>query len=129
MKGVVNMVTVPSFLLRRLYVRGSLRNTDQGAQFQLENKLGAGYARKLFPLDLDGQKVPLESCCFSVDGVQASFAAVSADAPFILDLNKTTTITMRDVTLSGGPHTIGMAFEVAGLGVLQFDFTDVPSDG
>ena len=39
------MVTVPAFLLRRLYVKGSLRNSDEGVQFQLMNKLGTGYAK------------------------------------------------------------------------------------
>ena len=122
------MVTVPGFLLRRLYVRGSLRNTDDGVQFQLMNKLGAGFARRLLPLALDGREVPLKHCSFSIDGKQFPFDAVSAETPFILDLNKATTIHMKDLTLSREPHTIGMGFEVAGLGLLQFDFTDVPSD-
>ena len=30
---------VPSFLLRRLYAKGSLRNTDNGFQFELKNQL------------------------------------------------------------------------------------------
>ena len=67
------MVTVPSFLLRRLYVRGSLRNTDPGMQFQLLNKLGAGYARKLFPLVVDGQDVPMDRCTFSMNGTPVPF--------------------------------------------------------
>ena len=122
------MVTVPGFLLRRLYVRGSLRNIEHGVQFQLMNKLGTGYARKLLPLDLDGQEVPSERCSFSTDGKQVPFDTVSNKTPFTLDLNKTTTITIKGVALSDEPHRIGMGFEVAGLGMLQFDFTDVPSN-
>ncbi len=122
------MVTVPGFLLRRLYVKGSLRNTDDGVQFQLMNKLGTGYARKLLPLALDGQEVPLGDCFFSVDGKQFPFDAVSNETPFTLDLNRTTIITVKRVALSNGPHRIGMGFEVAGLGILQFDFTDVSSN-
>ena len=120
------MVTIPSFLLRRLYVKGSLRNKDQGAQFQLMNKLGAGYARRLLPLVLDRQEVPLDRCSFSVDDKQSPFETVTAEMPFTLDLNKTTTITINGITLSNEPHRIDMGFEVAGLGILQFDFTDVP---
>ena len=123
------MVTIPGFLLRRLYVRGSLRNVDHGVQFQLMNRLGAGYARRLLPLALDGREVPLERCSFTVDGRDFSFGVVSAETPFTLDLDKATTITISDASLTHEPHTIGMGFEVAGLGVLQFDFTDVPSDG
>ena len=123
------MVTVPSFLLRRLYVHGSLRNTDRGMQFQLMNKLGAGYARRLFPLVVDGQDVPMDRCTFLMNGTQVPFDAVSDRTPFTLDLNKTTTINVAQVVLTNQAHTIEMSFEVPGLGVLQFDFTDVPSDG
>ena len=38
------MVTVPAFLLRRLYVKKSLRNTEDGFEFELRNRLGSGYA-------------------------------------------------------------------------------------
>ncbi len=120
------MITVPSFLLRRLYLKGSLRNTDRGVQFQIVNKLGAGYARRLFPLALDGEEVPLEHCFFSVDGTEFPFDAVSDETPFTLDLNKTTTITINGVTLTNKSHRVQMWFELPGLGVLEFDFTDVP---
>ena len=123
------MVTVPGFLLRRLYVKGSLRNTGSGFGFTLMNKLGAGYARKLLPLTLDNQEVPLERCFFSLDGGQFSFDTVSNETPFMLDFNKATVITIEGAPLNSGPHRIGMGFEVAGLGTLRFDFTDVPSDG
>ena len=121
------MVTVPSFLLRRLYVKGSLRNTEHGVQFELMNKLGAGYARKLFPLAVDGQEVPLESCSFSVDGTQIPFDTVSDQNPFTLELNRATIVTMNHMSLTDEPHKINMAFQVPGLGTLQFDFVDVPS--
>ena len=122
------MVTVPSFLLRRLYVRGSLRNTAQGVQFQLMNKLGAGYARELLPLEVDGREVPREECTFSIDGRRLGFDAVSEKTPFTLELNKTTTISITGLALNHQPHRINMGFKVAGLGTLQFDFVDVPSD-
>ena len=123
------MVTVPGFLLRRLYVRGSLQNTELGVQFQLINRLGAGYAREMLPLAVDGEEVPLDACAFSVDGTLQPFSGVSEGTPFTLDLNKTTTITITGIVLSAEPHTIGMGFKVAGLGMLHFDFTDVPSHG
>ena len=39
-------------------------------------------------------------------------------------LNKATTISAVGVTLSEGSHTIGMAFDVPGFGVLKFNFVD-----
>ena len=121
------MVTVPSFLLRRLYVRGSLRNTDQGFQFELVNRLGTGYAREMLPLAVDDHEVPLERCTFVVDGVRLSFNSVSDVAPFALDMNKTSTITIKGITLSDEPHRIAMAFKVAGLGYCNSILRNVPS--
>lgn len=123
------MLTVPSFILRRLYVKGSLRNTEEGLQFDMCNKLGAGYARKLFPVTVDGETIPLDRCMFLVDGAERSFQEVSNDVPFTLALNKTTVIKVMGWHLSQGPHNVGMSFEVPGLGVLKFDFTDVVADG
>jgi hydroxymethylglutaryl-CoA reductase (NADPH) len=118
------MVSIPSFILRRLYVKGSLRNTDTGMEFQILNKLGSGQARRLLPLTVDGDDLPLEDCAFHLEGEIVSFQEVSKEKPFAMALNKATVITAHGVTLSEGSHTIGMAFEVGGLGVLKFDFVD-----
>ena len=58
------MVSVPSFLLRKLYVKGSLKNTDTGFQFQLRNSLGSGYAHKMMPLEIDDEVLEITNCFF-----------------------------------------------------------------
>ena len=123
------MVSVPGFLLRRLYVKGSLRATDDGLSFELRNSLGSGYARSMLPLTVDGEEAPMERTTFSVDGTTIAFSDVSAEVPFTLAMNRTTTIAVSGVVPAPGAHTIGMAFEVQGLGVLRFDFTDTLGDG
>ena len=52
------MVTVPAFLLRRLYVKKSLRNTENGFEFELRTRLGSGSAFTLQPLTVDGVELP-----------------------------------------------------------------------
>ena len=116
---------VPGFLLRRLYVNGSLKATPDGFEFQLRNRLGSGYARRLLPMTLDGTDVDSAKSTFEVEGKVVPFDAVDKDTPFTLGMNKTTTITYTGRALASGPHTIGMRFEVAGLGELGFDFSDV----
>ena len=115
---------VPAFLLRRLYLKGSLTATADGFTFQLQNKLGSGYAKRMLPLTLDGEPLDLAAATFEIDGAETSFDAVSESVPFTLAMNKTTTITYRGGAVAPGPHKVGMAFEVAGLGELGFDFTD-----
>ena len=54
------MVTVPGFLLRRLYVKGSLQNTEAGVSFQLKNSLGSGYAKGMTAVVLDGVECSMD---------------------------------------------------------------------
>ena len=123
------MITVPGFLLRRLYVKGSLRNTPSGFEFQLRNGLGSGYAHKLWPLTVDGEEVPADAAFFALDDVVTRFDKVSRENTFTLALNKTITIRAQNVALPPGARKIGMGFDVPGLGTLRFDFVDVVADG
>ena len=122
------MISVPSFLVKRLYVKGSLRNSEQGFQFELKNTLGSGYGNELLPLTLDGQELPKESSYFILDAEEVPFSAVSKDRPFTLLMNKTLTILVKGVTLSEGPHKIGLGFVAEGLGKLGFEVTDIVSN-
>ena len=115
---------VPSFLLRRLYVKGSLRSVDGGFAFDLKNSLGSGYAEHVLPLTLDGEELPLASTRFDVDGETTRFDEVSGARPMTLGLNRTVTITVDGRVLSAGRHRLSMGFIVAGMGKLEFDVTD-----
>ncbi len=120
---------VPPFLLRRLYVKGSFTATADGFTFQLENRLGSGYAKRMLPLTLDGEPLDLAASSFEIDGEETTFDAVSESVPFTLAMNKTTIIAYRGGAVTPGSHKVGLGFEVAGLGELGFDFTDEVAAG
>ncbi len=123
------MVSVPGFLLRRLYVKGSLKNAVGGFEFELMNNLGSGYSTRMWPLVLDGREVPIGQSYFTVDGKETPFSAVSQDRTFTLEVNKTIVIWTDGVPLDPGVHTVEMAFDVPGLGTMRFDFTDEVAGG
>lgn len=116
---------VPQFLLRRLYTKGSLRNTDGGFQFQLKNTLGSGYGNEILPLSLDGVELPKENSYFAIDGEEIPFTAVNKSKPFTLGKNTIATIIVKGTSLSEGPHKIGFGFVAQGLGKLRFEVTDI----
>ena len=124
------MVSVPGFLLRKLYVKGSLRNAEDGFEFELRNGLGSGYAYKLWPLTVDGDEVLADRAYFELEGERTAFSEVSREKTFTLAMGKTITIQAHSVPkLAPGPHKVGMGFDVPGLGTLRFDFTDSVEDG
>lgn len=115
---------VPGFLLRRLYVKGSLRNDNGGFAFDLKNSLGSGYAEAMLALTLDGEEIPIEAATFVIDGEGTPFEQVSAANPMSLAMNKAVTIAVSGRTLTAGKHKLGIGFVVSGMGTLQFDVTD-----
>ena len=122
------MVTVPGFLLRRLYVNGSLTNTDDGFQFEILNSLASGYAHKVHPLTVDGAEVPAGASEFDFEGIATRFEDVSNLRPLTLALNRRVTVRVSGTRLEPGERRIGMAFDAPGLGTLRFDFTDTVED-
>ena len=123
------MVSVPSFLLRKLYVKGSLKNTDKGFQFQLRNSLGSGYAHKMMALEVDDRILDITNCFFWQNEKRQCFDQVSTSNTFTLAMNSDITIQVDNLELGSNPHKITMAFDVPGLGNLKFNFTDQTSEG
>jgi hypothetical protein len=117
-------MNVPAFLLRRLYVKGSLRNVDGGFEFDLMNSLGSGYAERALPMIVDGEQLPLEAACFVLDGEAIGFADISPERPMTLGMNRTVTGRVLGRTLPPGKHALGIGFVVVGMGEMRFDVTD-----
>jgi hypothetical protein len=117
-------VQVPAFLLRRLYVKGSLRHDGDGFAFDLKNSLGSGYAEQVFPLVVDGEELPLDTVSFTVEGEVLRFDEVSPERTMTLGMNKLVTIAARGRRLEPGKHKIGIGFRVTGMGEMKFDVTD-----
>ena len=115
---------VPAFLLRRLYVKGSLRNTANGFAFDLKNSLGSGYAEQVLPLRIDEAEIPAERARFVIDGAATPFAGVSAERPMTLAMNRAVTIEVDGEPLPPGKHRIDIGFIVTGMGEMRFDVSD-----
>lgn len=119
------MVSVPSFLLRRLYVKGSLKNAADGFEFELRNGLGSGYALRVHPLTVDGAEIAASASQFVMeDGSTVRFDEVSEANTLTLALNKSIWVRVSGARLERGARKIGMGFDVPGLGTMRFDFTD-----
>lgn len=123
------MPGVPAFILRRLYVKGSLHNRADGWGFTLKNTLGSGYGKELLPLWVDGDEIPKGSSFFQLNGREVAFAEVTEDNTFSLKMNTAIPIFVRGSQLEEGAHKVRMGFVVPGFGELSFDFTDEVLEG
>jgi hypothetical protein len=120
---------VPAFLLRRLYVKGSLRQQENGIMFDLKNSLGSGYADRVLPLRIDGRDVPPSDCAFIVDGEVLPFDSISEARPMTLALNRALSVRASALRLDPGEHQIELGFIVTGMGEMRFDVKDTIAGG
>ncbi len=83
----------------------------------------------MWPLKVDGVKIPMESTFFFLDGREVAFSEVSKENTFSLAMRKNITIWVDKVELDPRPHKLEMSFDVPGLGTMRFDFTDIVAEG
>ncbi len=124
------MAKLPRFILAKLYVKGSLRNTATGCQFALQNHIGTGTVNKLLSLSIDGTACPLESVSLVFLGAGSRPAtSITPDAPLPLTVGVKATIACADTTLKPGKHTVRLCLQTLELGELEIRVTDELSEG
>ncbi|MEJ2208859.1 MAG: alpha-galactosidase [Anaerolineae bacterium] len=119
------MGAIPGFLLKRLYVRGSLRNTPQGCAFTLRNVVDAGTVTRFYGLEVDGETIQPERIQVLRPGGEAVPAgSVAPDRPLSLPAGVELTLRLPGVSLSPGKHRLDFHFQTQEVGDLSFHVTD-----
>ena len=124
-QGVAVPTNVPSFILKKLYVKGSFKNTAHGFQISLNNFLAPGTLLKISPIQIDGRNVPLEQIQIVVGNtppVRAS--AISIQSPSAFPLNTIITFLVQDQPLTPGPHRLTVQIDTQEVGELRIDAED-----
>jgi alpha-galactosidase len=124
------VATIPSFLLKRLYVKGSLCNTPEGCEFALRNDLGSGTVTRFVQLEIDGTNIqPQHLFLLMPQGPLAPATAIGPDAPLSLAVGLTLTLRLPEVRLEPGKHRLQLRFQTRELGELAIKVTDVVREG
>ena len=116
---------IPTFLLKKLYIKGSFKNTPTGFELKLQNALAPGTLLGFSPLEIDGHPVPLERVFFSVNDAPPRRAdEVTLTAPVAFPLNSTVTIRVEDQPLSRQAHRLTLEINTREAGMLKIDAED-----
>ncbi len=118
------MAKIPEFLLKSLYVKGSLRLTANGFQFKLKNDLGLARIIGVHPLLLDRKPIPMENCSFLHGEHEAFFTDVNADQSVLMRKGEALTISIRDLIIKRGRHYLGIHVIVKDMGSVRFTVSD-----
>jgi hydroxymethylglutaryl-CoA reductase (NADPH) len=119
------MALIPSMLLRQLYTFGSLKNTGQGVQFAIKNRLSDAEVTELQRVAIDGQAMPRDTISLDLgDGALLAPDQIAADRPIAFPLRKILTVHVKAAALPPGKHKIEVAFKTRPFGALKLEVED-----
>jgi alpha-galactosidase len=119
------MAAIPNFVLKRLYVKGSLANTADGCELQLRNFVGSGTLIGLMGVDVDGTSHAPDGLSVALPGEESRPASwITAAAPFALAEGVAITIRMRGAPLAPGAHALKIHVLTREMGKLDIGVSD-----
>lgn len=120
---------LPPYLLRQLYVKGSLKNLTEegkvkGFTFSLRNRLGTGTIRGGIQISVDDQPIPSDSINVKWKGRLIPLINLTSE-PFKFGVGDTIEFVInKEEGLPPGSHKISIDANTVEYGKVQFDVTD-----
>jgi hypothetical protein len=119
------MPAIPPFLLRKLYVRGSLRAEGDGFALDLKNVIAPGTIAAFTGLDVDGQAMdPAQVTVVPPSGNPRSMDEISAQATLLFPVGAQVALRVAGQALEPGPHEIVVHVVVQEVGPLDIPVSD-----
>ncbi len=114
----------PPFVLAKLYVKGTLKNTDHGFEFALKNMVDSGTLVELGPITV-GEKVYTAAALTVVTGGQEKPGdQVTRANPMPVYMGSSFVIRVSGDPLPAGEQTINVSVLTREIGRLKFDIKD-----
>ncbi|MBC7223069.1 MAG: hypothetical protein H5T59_02135 [Anaerolineae bacterium] len=118
------MPAIPAFMLKKLYVKGSLSNVEDGFQLTLKNTLAPGTIIGFKPLVVDGQEYTPEQITVTSGAKSVSASEISPSRPYPFPVGSTATVHVVAEPLSAGEHALALAVETREVGELKIEVSD-----
>jgi len=117
-------MAIPSFLLKKLYVKGSLKNTENGFELTLRNNLAPGSLIGLGPLTIDETSYPPSAITLKNAQGEWKGDQISSRNPLNFAQNADLRIAVQGQPLTPGTHRVAFSVLTREVGRLEFDVTD-----
>lgn len=119
------MPAIPPVLLKKLYVKGSLRAEGGGFALDLKNTIAPGVILEFQGLALDGAQVDLDRVTVvHPEGEARPASQISAESPLQFPLGATFTLRVDGTALEPGSHKLKIRVVVQDVGPLEIPVTD-----
>ncbi len=114
---------IPSMLLRQLYTTNSLKNTADGIQFALKNRLSDSEVSELTGIKINGKEISKDKISLDL-GDGTIIKAENIREPIAFPLRKTIVVHAAAGNLEHGKYKIEIAFKAKPFGNLKFEVED-----
>jgi len=122
-------VEIPSMILQKLYLAGSLSNENDGVHFCLTNPLGDATLTGISKVEISGLEMPLDKVVATVEDQPVKASEVDTDNPIQFLLGQTVDIHVQTETLEKGKEQcLSFAFQTEPFGPLDFEVKDTITD-
>ncbi len=116
---------IPSMLLKQLYTFRSLKNTANGVEFSVKNRLSDAEFAELLSIKINGEAVPLSAVEMRLgDGTRLTPQQLAAGRPLPFPLRSTITLAIGRPPLKHGKHKLELSFKANPFGKLTFEVED-----
>ncbi len=117
---------VPGFLVRQIYVAGSLRNHGGGFSLQACNTIGDGWLDGIGSIAVDGQQIPITDISATRDGDPTTYRAIDVTpaTPVLFRRGDVVTFWITGWALDPGDHQLEVELHERQLGALSLGFTE-----
>ena len=115
---------VPRFLLKKLYVKNSLKNTDNGFQFTIKNTLVDGTVISPVTVVVDNTFISPQDITLTVNNTPVAAATISKTTTMLLPVDVEVFVVITGDLLPAGEHTLEIACTTKEFGDIKFSITD-----
>jgi hypothetical protein len=111
-------------LLDRVYVRGSLKNTDTGYELKLKNNIDNGTLSGVKSLTVDGTPIALSDVTLKTTAGEKKAEEISYRSPLPLYYNSEASVRITGENLAQGAHSLVLSIAVYEAGTIQLKIND-----
>lgn len=114
----------PLSVLAKIYIKGSLKNTDKGFEFTLKNVVDSGTVVEFGPITVDGKPYTAAALAVIQGNNERGGDQVTRVSPVSIYLGSSVAIRVNGETLSAGEHVIQVSLLTREVGRLSFEVRD-----
>ena len=115
---------IPTYMLKRIYVEGSLKNVDCGFEFQMTNNIAPGTLTGLKKIEVDGKVIEADKIMVGKKEATMKASECSYQKPIYFNMGDVLVIRALGETLPPGKHDLVLTVSVAEIGNVNVPISD-----